>query len=45
MYKYTFFQKCDFFKESDNMLYQKMYQYMDAHPEFMPPTNDIGLER
>ncbi|XP_023937960.2 glutamate receptor ionotropic, kainate 2-like [Bicyclus anynana] len=34
-----------FFKESDNILYQKMYQYMDAHPEMMPPTNDIGLER
>ncbi|CAH2241761.1 jg16325 [Pararge aegeria aegeria] len=34
-----------FFKESDNILYQKMYEYMEAHPEMMPPTNDIGLER
>ncbi|XP_034829301.1 glutamate receptor ionotropic, kainate 2-like [Maniola hyperantus] len=34
-----------FFKESDNLLYQKMYEYMDAHPELMTPTNDIGLER
>ncbi|XP_026489807.2 glutamate receptor ionotropic, kainate 2-like [Vanessa tameamea] len=34
-----------FFKESDNILYQKMYQYMDAHPELMTQTNEIGLER
>ncbi|CAH0720015.1 unnamed protein product, partial [Brenthis ino] len=34
-----------FFKESDNLLYQKMYLYMDKHPELMTQTNDIGLER
>ncbi|XP_072932711.1 glutamate receptor ionotropic, kainate 3-like isoform X2 [Epargyreus clarus] len=34
-----------FFKESDNLLYQKMYQYMDTHPEYMTATNDEGLER
>ncbi|CAG9562718.1 unnamed protein product [Danaus chrysippus] len=34
-----------FFKESDNILYQKMFQYMDAHPELMTQTNEIGLER
>ncbi|XP_045498949.1 glutamate receptor ionotropic, kainate 2-like [Colias croceus] len=34
-----------FFKESDNLLYQKMYEYMDSHPELMTQTNDIGLER
>ncbi|XP_050679068.1 glutamate receptor ionotropic, kainate 3-like isoform X2 [Leptidea sinapis] len=34
-----------FFKESDNLLYQKMYLYMESHPELMTQTNDIGLER
>ncbi|XP_068617321.1 glutamate receptor ionotropic, kainate 2-like [Battus philenor] len=34
-----------FFKESDNLLYQKMYQYMDDHPELMTATNDEGLLR
>lgn len=34
-----------FFKESDNLLYQKMYQYMETHPELMTQTNDIGLDR
>ncbi|CAH2047181.1 unnamed protein product, partial [Iphiclides podalirius] len=34
-----------FFKESDNLLYQKMYQYMDDHPELMTSTNDEGLMR
>ncbi|XP_022115207.2 glutamate receptor ionotropic, kainate 2 [Pieris rapae] len=33
-----------FFKESDNLLYQKMYKYMEDHPELMTQTNDIGLE-
>nr|XP_032516938.1 glutamate receptor ionotropic, kainate 2 [Danaus plexippus plexippus] len=34
-----------FFKESDNILYHKMYQYMDEHPDLMTQTNEIGLER
>ncbi|RVE50837.1 hypothetical protein evm_004586 [Chilo suppressalis] len=34
-----------FFKESDNLLYQKMYEYMESHPEYQPSTNDEGLER
>ncbi|KPJ04254.1 Glutamate receptor, ionotropic kainate 2 [Papilio xuthus] len=34
-----------FFKESDNLLYQKMYHYMDEHPELMTSTNDEGLLR
>ncbi|XP_030025495.2 glutamate receptor ionotropic, kainate 3 isoform X3 [Manduca sexta] len=34
-----------FFKESDNLLYQKMYHYMDDHPEYQTATNDEGLER
>ncbi|KAJ0183282.1 hypothetical protein K1T71_001258 [Dendrolimus kikuchii] len=34
-----------FFKESDNLLYQKMYHYMDEHPEYQTATNDEGLER
>ncbi|XP_013190560.2 glutamate receptor ionotropic, kainate 2-like [Amyelois transitella] len=34
-----------FFKESDNLLYQKMFNYMEEHPELMPATNDAGLER
>ncbi|XP_063534435.1 glutamate receptor ionotropic, kainate 2-like isoform X1 [Cydia strobilella] len=34
-----------FFKESDNLLYQKMYQYMDEHPEYQTSTNDEGLAR
>ncbi|XP_045449718.1 glutamate receptor ionotropic, kainate 2-like [Melitaea cinxia] len=34
-----------FFKESDNILYQKMYHYMEDHPELMTQTNEIGLER
>ncbi|KAL0830572.1 hypothetical protein ABMA28_002724 [Loxostege sticticalis] len=34
-----------FFKESDNLLYQKMYEYMDSHPELQTKTNDEGLER
>ncbi|CAK1555309.1 unnamed protein product [Leptosia nina] len=33
-----------FFKESDNLLYQKMYKYMEDHPELMTQTNDIGLD-
>ncbi|KOB77222.1 Ionotropic glutamate receptor, partial [Operophtera brumata] len=35
----------NFFKESDNILYQKMYQYMEDHPEHQPATNDVGLDR
>ncbi|KAH9630498.1 hypothetical protein HF086_000711 [Spodoptera exigua] len=34
-----------FFKESDNLLYQKMYRYMEDHPEYQTATNDEGLER
>ncbi|XP_075975529.1 glutamate receptor ionotropic, kainate 2-like [Anticarsia gemmatalis] len=34
-----------FFKESDNLLYQKMYKYMDEHKELQTATNDEGLER
>ncbi|XP_059057484.1 glutamate receptor ionotropic, kainate 3-like isoform X2 [Achroia grisella] len=34
-----------FFKDSDNMIYQKMFKYMDEHPEFQTATNDEGLER
>ncbi|CAH0586967.1 unnamed protein product [Chrysodeixis includens] len=34
-----------FFKESDNLLYQKMYQYMEDHPEYQTATNDEGLQR
>lgn len=34
-----------FFKESDNLLYQKMYKYMDSHPEYQTATNDEGLAR
>ncbi|KAL4716078.1 hypothetical protein ACJJTC_013855 [Scirpophaga incertulas] len=34
-----------FFKESDNLLYHKMYEYMDSHPEYQTSTNDEGLER
>nr|XP_037875496.1 glutamate receptor ionotropic, kainate 2 isoform X2 [Bombyx mori] len=34
-----------FFMESDNLLYQKMYHYMDEHPEYQTATNDQGLER
>lgn len=33
------------FQESDNLLYQKMYHYMDEHPELMTSTNDEGLLR
>lgn len=33
------------FQESDNLLYQKMYEYMDSHPELQTATNDEGLER
>ncbi|CAG4929973.1 unnamed protein product [Colias eurytheme] len=36
---------CSLLEESDNLLYQKMYEYMDTHPELMTQTNDIGLER
>ncbi|CAG5028258.1 unnamed protein product [Parnassius apollo] len=34
-----------FFKESDNLLYQKMCKYMDDHPELMTSSNEKGLER
>lgn len=34
-----------FLQESDNLLYQKMYQYMEDHPEYQTATNDEGLER
>ncbi|XP_037969552.2 glutamate receptor ionotropic, kainate 3 isoform X1 [Plutella xylostella] len=34
-----------FFKESDNLLYQKMYQYMEDHPEYQTASNEEGLER
>lgn len=32
------------FQESDNLLYQKIFKYMDHHPELMTKTNDIGLD-
>lgn len=32
-------------QESDNLVYQKMYQYMEEHPEYQTATNDEGLER
>ncbi|XP_041979927.1 glutamate receptor ionotropic, kainate 3-like isoform X2 [Aricia agestis] len=35
----------NFFKESDNLLYQKMYRYLDSHPELWTKTNDEGLMR
>ncbi|XP_049872847.1 glutamate receptor ionotropic, kainate 2-like isoform X2 [Pectinophora gossypiella] len=31
--------------ESDNLLYHKMYEYMDSHPEYMTASNDEGLDR
>ena len=34
-----------FFKESENPIYQKMYQYMVDHPEHMTSSNDEGLKR
>lgn len=34
-----------FFKESENPIYQKMYEWMDAHPEYMTSSNDEGLQR
>jgi glutamate receptor, ionotropic, invertebrate len=34
-----------FFKESDNPIYKKMYEYMVNHPEHMTSSNDEGLER
>ncbi|KAJ8723326.1 hypothetical protein PYW08_003238 [Mythimna loreyi] len=34
-----------FFKESDNLLYQKMCKYMEDHPEYQTTSNDEGLER
>lgn len=34
-----------FFKESDNPIYSKMYEYMNSHPEHMTSSNDEGLER
>ncbi|XP_063826752.1 glutamate receptor ionotropic, kainate 2-like isoform X1 [Ostrinia nubilalis] len=34
-----------FFKDADNLLYQKMYEYMDSHPELQTKSNDEGLER
>ncbi|KAI5645987.1 ligand-gated ion channel domain-containing protein [Phthorimaea operculella] len=34
-----------FFKESDNLLYQKMYEYMVSHPEYQTSSNDEGLAR
>jgi ABC-type amino acid transport substrate-binding protein len=34
-----------FFKESDNPVYKKMYEYMVNHPEHMTSSNDEGLER
>lgn len=36
---------CEYFQESDNLLYQKMYQYMEDHPELQTASNDEGLER
>lgn len=34
-----------FFKESENPIYQKMYEFMNSHPEYMTSSNDEGLDR
>lgn len=34
----------NFFKDSDNPIYQSMYRYMSDHPEHMTTSNDQGLE-
>lgn len=35
----------EIFQESDNLIYQKIFEYMDQHPEHMPSSNDEGLRR
>lgn len=36
---------CFITQESDNLLYQDMYNYMEDHPEYQTSSNDEGLER